>query len=140
MTMRAVVALGQDEYWLSAVHRSTAGWAGKPRTVKCPGSLLKCISSLPKPDLKSVVLVDASGQDGMEEIIAALLSAGWKYVIVVAANYNAKGAAAVLRANGYDYWPKTYEDEDIRNRVQVAFEEIAKKEERKKTEQKRSKR
>jgi hypothetical protein len=137
MTMR-IIAFGQDEYWLSAIQRAAAGWTGEPETVKCPGSLLKCISRLPKPDIKSVVLVDASGQGRMEKIVTALVSLGWEYVIVVAANFNANDAAGVLREKGHDYWPKTYDEEVIRNQVQVAFDEIAKKEQRKRTKRKTS--
>jgi len=120
-----VLAVGQDEYWLTAVHKATAGWAGEPITVKCPGDLLQCISSLPHPTAGTVVLVDAAGQGDVQQVVAGLRVRGWKYVIVVAADPSAKEAASVLRRNlGYDYWEKTYDEEDIRHRLKACFDEI----------------
>jgi hypothetical protein len=125
MTNR-VVALGQDEYWLSAVSRAMHNWDGETISVKCPGELQRCIPDLPEPDPASVLIVDASGQGKMDEVVAALRSQGWPFVIVVAADPNAKEAISVLRTNlGYDYWEKTYDEADIRNRVKACFNEIA---------------
>jgi len=124
MNMR-VVAAGQDEYWLTAVQEATAEWAGDTHILKCPGELLKCISNLPEPDADTVLLVDASAEGDMEQVVAALRARGWRYVIVVAADPNAKEATAVLRRNlGYDYWEKTYDEDKIHDRVKACFEEI----------------
>jgi thiaminase len=120
-----LVAIGQDAYWLSAVHRATTGWAGDPITVKCTGDIRQCISCLPQPAANAILLVDASGQGDMEQVVAALRNQGWRYVVVVAADPSAKEATAVLRRNlGYDYWEKTYVEEEIRERVRVCLAEI----------------
>lgn len=120
-----IVAVGQDIFWLTAVEKATAGWAGTPETLECPDDLTKCISALPAPDANAVLLVDASGQSDMEGAVALLRSRGWKYVIVVAADPSAKEAVSVLRRNvGYDYWEKTYDENDIRERVSASFDEI----------------
>lgn len=120
-----IVAVGQDVYWLTAVEKAIAGWAGKPDMLECPKELSECVSALPAPDANAVLLVDASGQNDMECTVALLRSRGWKYVIVVAADPSAKEAISILRRNlGYDYWEKTYDEEEIRSRVKASFEEI----------------
>ncbi|HUG34595.1 MAG TPA: hypothetical protein VMJ90_07485 [Anaerolineales bacterium] len=120
-----IVAVGQDVYWLTAVEKAIAGWAGKPDMLECPKELSECVSALPAPDANAVLLVDASGQNDMECTVALLRSRGWKYVIVVAADPSAKEAISVLRRNvGYDYWEKTYDENDIRERVRASFNEI----------------
>lgn len=120
-----IVAVGQDIFWLTAVKKATAGWAGTPEILECPDELTKCISDLPAPDMNAVLLVDASGQGNMERAVALLRSRGWRYVIVVAADPSAKEAVSVLRRNvGYDYWEKTYDENDIRARVSASFDEI----------------
>jgi hypothetical protein len=121
-----IVAVGQDEFWLTAVERASAGWQQKaPYTLECPDDFTDCISSLPASDEDSVLLVDASGQGNMESIVAMLRSRGWKYVIVVAADPSAKEAVSVLHRNlGYDYWEKTYDEDDIRERMKLTFNEI----------------
>lgn len=130
-----VVAAGQDAYWLVAVQQATAEWENNAHTLKCPGDLLKCISNLHEPDADTILLVDASGQSDMEQVVKGLRARGWRYVIVVAADPNAKEATAVLRGNlGYDYWEKTYDEEKIHDRLKACFNEIT--EERKSTSQK----
>jgi len=125
MKMR-VTAIGQDPYWLAHVQNATAGSAGKPPTLKCGGDLLKCVSGLPRPNDRTVLLVDASGQGELERVVTELRCMGWKYVIVVAADPSAKEATAVLRRNlGYDYWEKTYDEQEIRTRVKNCMKEIA---------------
>jgi hypothetical protein len=101
-------------------------WLGKPLIiVKCPGDFRHCIGNLPAPDLKTVLLVDASGQSDIEEIVGRLRSQGWRYVIVVAADPSVKEATAVLRGNpGNDYWDKTYDEKDIRKRIDQCVGEI----------------
>jgi hypothetical protein len=127
MNMR-VVATGQDAYWLAAVQQATAEWTGDAHTLKCPGELLKCISNLPEPDAETVLLVDASGQRDIEQVVAGLRDRGWTYIVVVAADPSAKEATAVLRRNlGYDYWEKTYEEDKIHNKIEGCFDEINKK-------------
>lgn len=119
------MAFGQDSYWLTAVQNAMAGWAGDPSMVKCSGDFPNCISNLPAPEANTLLLVDASGQNDMEQVVAKLRARGWKYVVVVAADPSAKEATAVLRRNlGYDYWEKTYDEEDIRKRVKACFDEI----------------
>ena len=71
MSMR-VVAVGQDAYWLEAVNHAMAGWAGDSVTVKCPEEFPDCISNLPAPEVNTVLLVDASGQGEMEQVVAGL--------------------------------------------------------------------
>lgn len=121
-----IVAVGQDAYWLTAVKRASAGWQETPpHTLECPDAFTDCISSLPAPDADSVLLVDASGQSSMEVIVSMLRSRGWRYVIVVAADPSAKEAVSVLHRNlGYDYWEKTYDEDDIRERMKETFNEI----------------
>ena len=124
MTMR-VVAVGQDAYWLAAVQRATAEWAGDAHTLKCPGEFLKCMSNLPTPNAETVLLVDASGQRDVEQVVTGLRERGWTYVIVVAADPSAKEATSVLRGNlGHDYWEKTYVEDEIKDRVKRCFDEI----------------
>jgi hypothetical protein len=124
MNMR-VVAVGQDPYWLAAVQRATTSWTGDPATVKCLGDLLNCLSSLPAPQANTLLLVDASGQGDLEQVVSGLRDRGWRYVIVVAADPSAKEATAVLRRNlGFDYWEKTYEEDAIRKRLKASFDEI----------------
>ena len=128
-----VVAVGRDAYWLTAVHEATADWAGDHPTLKCRGNLLKCISRLPQPDASTVLLVDASGQSDLECAVTELRARGWKYVVVVAADPSANEATSVLRGNlGYDYWEKTYDVEEIRDRVRICFDEITSKKRSKK--------
>src|ERR671923_1382029 len=121
----SILAVGQDPYWLSAVQKATARWTGQPATVKCLGDLSNCVSDLPSPQPNMILLVDASGQGDMELVVSGLRERGWKYVIVVAADPSAKEATAILRRNlGYDYWEKTYEEDEIRNRLKTCFDEI----------------
>lgn len=113
-----VIALGQDVYWLNAVHQAMTGWV-------CEVCTLKSLSGLPGSDSKTVLLLDASGQRDVEEAVAGLRARGWRYVVVVAADPSAKQAASVLRRHlGYDYWEKTYDEEEIRRRMNECFEEI----------------
>jgi hypothetical protein len=47
-------------------------------------------------------------------------------VVVVAADQSVRQATAVLRQGlGYDYWIKTYDEEQIRQQIMTCFEEIA---------------
>ena len=120
-----IVAVGQDEYWLTAIKKATSSWAGTPNLLECPKELSECIAGLPAPDADAVLLVDASGERDMERVVTLLRSRGWKYVIVVAADPSAKEAVSVLRRNlGYDYWEKTYDRNDICERVRESFDEI----------------
>ena len=129
-----VHALGHDDYWLSAVQRAAQEWAANPATLKCSEAFLKCISDLTLPKTNTILLIDASGQRDLPGLVKVLRDAGWKYVIVVAADPSAKEAAAVLRRNlGYDYWSKTYNEEEIHSKIKECFNEIlAKKQVRKK--------
>lgn len=120
-----VAAIGQDEYWLNAVRNAIADWLGELSIIKCTGELARCIPRLPKPGTGIILLADASGQGDMEQVVSELRARGWEYVIVVAADPSAKEATAVLRRNlGYDYWEKTYDEAEIRERVKICFEEI----------------
>ena len=120
-----ILAVGQDDYWLNAVHQATSDWTAHPATLKCSGALLKCISNLPRPKANIILLIDASGQEDLPRIVKELRRVGWKYVIIVAADPSAKEATSVLRRSlGYDYWPKTYDDHKIRNQIKNCFDEI----------------
>jgi hypothetical protein len=120
-----VTAFGQDAYWLIAVQNAMAGLADDTSIVKFSSDFPNCVANLPTPETNTILLVDASGQGDMEQIVAKLRARGWKYVVVVAADPSAKEATAVLRRNlGYDYWEKTYDEEDIRKRVKACFDEI----------------
>jgi thiaminase len=135
-----IMAMGQDAYWLAAVHNATKDWSNNPRTYKCSGDLEKHIADLPKPDDNTVLLLDTAGQGDMEIVIVSLRSRGWKYVIVVTADPSAKEAPSILRRNlGYDYWAKTYDEADIREQVQSCFEEIIMEEQMKILKQDKSK-
>jgi len=121
-----LVAFGMDKYWIGSVKRVMKGWEVGVAAIKCTGNLKVCLSRLPDPDENSVVIVDASGQSQMKEIVASLRSRGWQYVIVVAADPNAKEAISILRPNlAYDYWEKTYDNTEIGNRIRQCFDEIA---------------
>jgi len=120
-----IVAVGQDPYWLAAVQKASQLWSGETATLKCIDDLVNCIGGLAAPQINTLLLVDASGQGNMEQIVTSLREKGWKYVIVVAADPSAKEATAVLRRNlGYDYWEKTYEEQEIRKRLKACFDEI----------------
>ncbi len=113
-----VIALSQDIYWLNAVHQALVGSV-------CDVRLLKSITTLPLSEARTVLLVDASGQSDLDVVVARLRDLGWRYVVVVAADPSAKEAASVLRRHlGYDYWEKTYEQGEIRTRMQECFEEV----------------
>lgn len=128
-----VLAIGQDDYWLNAVQQATVDYAANPAILKCSGALLKCISNLPRPKADTILLVDASGQEDLPCVVQKLRTEGWKYVIVVAADPSAKEATSVLRRNlGYDYWAKTYDEQEIRSQIDNCFEEIIVEKQRKK--------
>jgi hypothetical protein len=117
MNMR-VIALSQDTYWLKAVHQALLGRV-------CDLRLLKSIVALPQSEARTILLVDASGQSDLEEVVIRLRDLGWRYVVVVAADPSAKEATLVLRRHlGYDYWEKTYEEDDIYLRMKECFEEM----------------
>jgi hypothetical protein len=122
---RRILAIGLDEYWLTAVQKATASQSNYVRTRKFSGDPLKCDFALPRPNTNTLLLLDASGQLDMEQVVRKYRSAGWKYVIVVAADSSFKQAVSILRRNlGYDYWEKTYEDSEIYKRIEECFEEI----------------
>jgi hypothetical protein len=123
-----VLALGQDMYWLDAVLEATATLADIAPVKKFFGVPLKSIPQLPPPKANTVLLVDASGQVDLPAVVSGFRSAGWRYVVVVAADPSAKEATAVLRRNlGYDYWQKTYDVDAIREKVLVCITEIMEK-------------
>jgi hypothetical protein len=120
-----VVAVGSDVYWLRAVQNAMAAEFDQLETINCSGNLHKYIDDLPKADAHTLLLVDASGQRGIQPFVAALRARGWRYVIVVAANPSVKEAIAILRGNsGFDYWHKTYDESEIKNQVLACSEEI----------------
>ena len=124
MTM-CIVAIGQDSYWLAAVHEASMALSAESRTYKCLGDLQKCIPDLPEPSDNTLILLDAAGQTNIETVVASLRSRGWKYVITVASDPSAKEATSVLRRNlGYDYWAKTYDKVAISESMRTCFEEI----------------
>jgi hypothetical protein len=69
--------------------------------------------------------VDATIQSQMKDVVTTLRDQGWRYVVVVAADPSAKVATTILRGNlGFDYWEKTYDDEEIRKRIIECINEI----------------
>ena len=121
------VAVGQDYFWLEAIQKATTNLIGEIKTVEISTDLKKNTSQLPTPDTNTVLLVDASNQENIEETVKLLKEQGWKYVIVVAADPSANEATAVLRRNlGYDYWVKTYDIEEIINQVKDIIDEFKK--------------
>jgi hypothetical protein len=120
-----IAALSQDPYWLSALQRAVADTGMCLIVVKCQGDLQNNLSDLPTPDQDTILLVDASQQIDAERVVTSLRSLGWEYIIVLAADPNAKEAAAILRRGlSYDYWEKSYVESEILDRVNTCFEEI----------------
>jgi thiaminase len=121
-----ILAVGQDIYWLTAIQHATAKLMEAPPGRKRKKDSVKCISDLPRPRPNTVLLLDASDQRDVVEAVTGLRSKGWKYVVVVAADQSVRQATAVLRQGlGYDYWIKTYDEEQIRQQIMTCFEEIA---------------
>lgn len=130
----SVIALGQDLYWLDAVLDATSTLTGIAPAKKFSGSPLRSISQLPRPNSHTVILLDASGQVDVAGVVLEFRAAGWRYVVVVAADPSANEAIAVLRRNiGYDYWQKTYDEDAIREKVQCCITEIIEKKQPRKT-------
>lgn len=124
MKMR-ILALGQDLYWLTAVHKATASLPYLVSPRKASAKLVRDPSQLPRPDDHTVLLVDASGQLNLEGLVTDLRTRGFDYVIVVAADPSAKQATSVLRGSlSYDYWEKTYDETEIRERIKTGIAEI----------------
>jgi hypothetical protein len=124
MMKSRVCALGQDLYWLEAV-RKTGDELLTVEAIPCPGNLVECLDRLPAKDANTLLLVDATWQPGVEQLVQRLRQLGWPYVVVVAADPSVKEAHAVLQGNlGYDYWKKTYAASVIRADVARCLEEI----------------
>jgi hypothetical protein len=122
---KRILAVGLDEYWLTAVKNATATRDDFVHTRTFSGDPLKCNFDLPRPNAWTLLLLDASGQVDMKKVVTKFRSAGWKYVVVVAADLSSNQAVSVLRGNlSYDYWPKTYDKNDIRERIELCFDEI----------------
>jgi hypothetical protein len=113
---RRVYAMGCDPYWLRAVEDSAAGYAVAVAT--CPGSLAKCLDLLPEAGPTDLLLVDATGQSDIAGVANRLWDAGWRHIVVVAADPSYKEAHTVLRkTRAQDYWQKTYETQAIRTSI-----------------------
>ena len=121
-----VYALGRDPYWLTALRKATHRTAVELKGLACEGEIQQCIVKLPKADPEALILVDASGQTSIEAAVRALRAAGWRYVVVVAADPSAREAAAVLRGSlGYDYWEKSYDETSMLARIRKCLREMA---------------
>jgi hypothetical protein len=119
-----VWAMGQDRYWLETVQRALDDPA-LAKIVDCPGSVADCLDRLPPAEDRALLLVDASGQHDIVRIVQALRDAGWRYVVVAAADPSVKEARAILRGGlGYDYWKKTYATSVVRSDILRGVEEI----------------
>ena len=120
-----IYALGQDRYWLATIKNIEVKNAVF-KIIQCPAGLLECLDYLPAPEEGSLILLDASGQADVEAMVRRLRDQGWRYVIVVAADQNAKKAIAVLRRNlAFDYWEKTYDIPPIQARIARSIDEIS---------------
>lgn len=63
----------------------------------------------------AVLLVDATAEADIATRVSEYTDAGWREIIVVAANPNWREAHALLQGAGArDYWPKSYDVEAIR--------------------------
>jgi hypothetical protein len=119
-----IYALGQDAYWLDVV-KNISGETFTLEIIQCPGDLRDCLYRLPRADVKTLVLIDASWQSDIENMVQSLRSLGWSYIVVVAADPSVKEARAILRGNlGYDYWKKTYVASVIQSYINKCLEEI----------------
>lgn len=125
MTLR-ILAVGQDTYWLTAIQHATANLMEELPRHKRRKDFVKCISDLPRPHPNTILLLDASDQRDLVNAVKGLRARGWKYVVVVAADPSVRQATAVLRQElGFDYWIKTYDEEQIREQIRNCFAEIA---------------
>jgi hypothetical protein len=120
-----IFAVGQDTYWLTAVQHATADLAGNPPKRKKRKDFVKCVPDLPRPRDNMILLLDASDQRDLVGAILDLRFKGWRYVVVVAADQSVRQATAVLRQQlGFDYWIKTYDENEIREQVKTCLREI----------------
>jgi hypothetical protein len=124
MKMR-ILAMGQDMYWLTAVHKAAASLPALVSPLKASTKPVRDPSQLPRPNNNTVLLVDASGQLNLEGLVTDLRTRGFEYVIVVAADPSAKQAISMLRGSlSYDYWEKTYDEIELRERIKKGITEI----------------
>jgi hypothetical protein len=121
-----IIAVGQDTYWLDAVQHAVYGLMQDPPGRRRRKDFVNGISDLPRARPDTVLLLDASDQCDLAGAVTELRSAGWKYVVVVAADPSVRQATSVLRQGlGFDYWIKTYVEEQIRKQIAHCFKEIA---------------
>lgn len=119
-----IYAIGQDRYWLATFKRIEVKNTVF-KIIECPAEFLDCVDTLPTAEVDSLILLDATGQVDIEAIVQRLRDQGWRYVIVVAADQNAKKAIAILRRSlAFDYWEKTYDIPPIQARIARIIDEI----------------
>ena len=122
--MRKIIAISQDDYWLKAIHAAVAG-LGKVQIASCDDSLRECLDRLPAVDPQALLLVDVFSKENIDKIVSGLYQAGWRFIVVVAADPSLKEAIRVIKAQGFDYWKKTYTIPDIETEIRKCLEEIA---------------
>jgi hypothetical protein len=80
---------------------------------------------LGRPHREALILIDSALGTDVEMSTSVLRKAGWKYVVVVAANPTWKQARAVLReAGGFDYWSRTYDPMILRADLMRCWQEM----------------
>ena len=122
--MRKIVALSKDRHWLDAVQMAAAGLVSV-QIIACDDLLLKCLSYLPPVDAQALLLVDAISKENISEVVAGLYQAGWRFIVVVAADPSVKEVYKVLKkSNGYDYWRKTYVVSEIEETIKKCLDDM----------------
>jgi len=78
-----------------------------------------------RASIPTVLLVDATAAPDIEALVREYVRAGWREIVVVAANPNWREAHAILqRASARDYWPKSYDVDGIRWRLAELLREV----------------
>ena len=114
---------GTDTHWLDTVREAV-------NSLNQAGT---CHLTLTTPDPEhrvalgpDVLLIDATAEPNIAARVSEYTAAGWREIIVVAANPNWREAHALLQGAGArDYWPKSYDVEAVRWRLAELLREVA---------------
>jgi len=124
MTCPSLYVCSGSSRWLATV-LSAAKDEFVVKVVECQLSDPRRWAELGRPSGTALMLIDSALGPDIEKSIPILRKAGWKHVVVVAANPTWKQARAVLRdAGGFDYWSKTYDPKILRADLMRCLQEM----------------
>jgi hypothetical protein len=120
------LAVARDQCWLQALAKLSD--SHPVATHRCDTLDLDCLAQLPAAEPETLLLLDGDACHDPAATVTALHQLGWQTIIVVSAENSGVEAYALLRGgSAYDYWPKSYKTDVVRNQLIRCWSEIKQK-------------